>query len=653
MKQVTSILVVLIAFNCIQLNGQSIKDTVHIKEVSVLAKKKPQELGINLTKPDSIAMKKSQTMDISELVSTYTPIFIKSYGQGATATASFRGTGASHTQVAWNGMNLNSPMRGAVDLSQLPVFFIEEATIYHGGSSMQQGSGGLGGSISLQNKPDWNSNLSFSGIINKASFLTNKYFVNIKYGNNQLISSSRLFYEGSENNFAFYNYGVIPNKPDVQKSAEYWKSGGLQEFYFRTSSDQIFTLRFWLQCGERELPPLMSYEGEEREETQNDHTIKSQFSWKNYKSPWNPEFFSGLNYTKLDYFRNSPDFGFVIADSRSSENSYFNKFSLQHAFTNGLLLSMAANLNYHKVKTLNRVDLSGYEEDRLEGSLLFNLHLKTKNNFAAAFLIRPEFYDNNFVFLTPMLGMEWTPNKASKFLFQTNIARNFHKPNLNDLYWLPGGNPDLKPEDGVTGDMSVSFHKNNQNLELASKISGFMSKINNWILWQPAKNGAYYWEADNVKEVFSRGLEYQGNLTAKVGEVLMKIHGNYAFTRSSNLNAKNSVDQSRGKQLIYIPKHSGNFFFNLDAKGYSLRYGINYTGKRYTTSSNQQSDYEQVLTSYWLHSVSLEKVFKKNESELSIKAKINNLLDTNYQGILWRAMPGRNYSLTLAFKIGS
>ena len=649
MRGYIAILIIAFLFFCKGVSAQSIEDTIQIREVSVLGKKSAQEIGILATKPDSMAFKNTQSLAISELISKYSPIFIKSYGQGATATASFRGTGPSHTQVLWNGMNLNSPMRGAVDLSQLPVFFIEEAVIYHGGSSMKQGSGGLGGAISLQNKPNWGSELSISGLLEKASFHSNKYFFDFQAGSKKVRSATRFFYEGSENDFVYQNYGVLPHRVDTQKNAAYWKAGILQEIYFRPVENQLFIWRAWYQKGNRDLPQLMSYEGGEREEYQDDQAFKTQFSWKNYNGAWNPQFFSGLNITKLDYYRNNPGFEFVIADSESKEFSFVNQFSVNHNFTSKASLSLRADFNYHKVDIEDKVDLAGYEKTRFEGSFMADLHLKTAGNFVAMFLLHPEFYDQHVVLFAPLLGLEWAFGDKSPFLFQSTVSRNFHKPNLNDLYWLPGGNPGLKPEDGYAGDLSVSFAKEKTHVKYFSKLAVYAAKINNWIVWQPAANGAYYWEAANLKEVFSRGAEYQGHINWKMGETSINVSGNYAYTLSSNQNANSSIDHSRGKQLIYTPKHTGNLFFDYSGNGFSANYSISYTGKRYTTSSNETHDFEQILNPYWLHNLSIKKNIHMAAYDISVKCAVNNLWDIDYQGILWRAMPGRNYSFTLGF----
>ena len=87
---------------------------------------------------------------MADVLAQNTSIFIKSYGRGTLATASFRGTAPSHTQVQWNGMAVNSPMLGMVDFSLIPSYFIDNATVYHGAGSVGVTGGGLGGAITLQ-----------------------------------------------------------------------------------------------------------------------------------------------------------------------------------------------------------------------------------------------------------------------------------------------------------------------------------------------------------------------------------------------------------------------------------------------------------------------------------------------------------------------
>ncbi len=629
------------------LKAQNLADTIQIKEIEILAKRKVEEAGLKLTRPDSMARISTLTTSLSELISEYTPVFIRSYGRGSTATASFRGTAATHTQVQWNGMNLNSPMNGIADLSLLPVFFADDIYLLHGGSSLAEGSGALGGSIHLNSQINWEDNFELSGIFETGSFQSRKAFLKILLGSNRLKSNTRLFFEESENDFPFYNYGVIPQRNDTLKNADYWKTGILQEFYYRSNANAIMALRFWLQKGDRNLPQLMSYEGSEREEFQKDEQIRIQYELKKYTDKYNYHFFTGINSTTLNYYRATPEFNFINANSESRENSFQNHLRIFREFSTTSYATVSFDVNYHQVQINNKINSEGYNRDRFETSLLINWHLKPSNRFAAFVLMRSENYDHHVIPLIPGAGFEWQINQKWPLLLKTNISRNYHKPTLNDLYWLPGGNPELLAEDGYSADLSFSWQQEGNLISFDNELTGFVSLIDNWIVWQPSKSGAYFWEANNVKKVFSRGVEYRFSADKSWKNVALKSGGNYSFTLTTNENAVRSVDESRGKQLIYIPKHKGNLFLAVLVKNFTLKYDLEYTGKRYTNSSNKESEFERVLNPYFLSRVSLDKILKMNAIRINLKLTVDNLLNEDYQSILWRPMPGWFYTFTL------
>ncbi len=627
---------------------QSPADTVHIREIRVLAKKKPREAGLKMTRPDSLERVSSITSDLSELIADYSPVFIKSYGGGSQATASFRGTAATHTQVLWNGMNLNSPMRGIADLALLPVFFIDEVTLLHGGSSLTEGSGGLGGSIHLENKPDWGSDLQLRGMLESSSFSTRKFFFKGMAGGKRFQSITRVFYAASKNDFSFWNTGVIPSRNDTLENAGYDKTGILQEFYFRRRSNEVFTLRFWAQQSDRNLPQLMSYEGSDREEFQKDAQLRGQLEWKKYSDEMNLHLSSGYYFNELGYYRGTPAFDFVNEDSESRESGFMNHFRLFRNISDQLYGTVSLDVNYFQVQAMDKTGESGYEKDRLESSLLMNVHFKPSGRLGAFLLVRSETYDRRIVPLVPAAGLEWQPLRSLPVLLSVNAARNYHKPSLNDLYWLPGGNPELLSEDGYSGDLSLSTRFEKGETMFTTEITGFLNRVNNWIIWQPAANGAYYWEAANVKDVLSRGLEYSFSSVFQWEKVRFRQGGHYAYTHTSNQTAIRSVDRSRGKQLIYIPRHKGHVYFNVSWHDFSLKYDLSYVGKRYTQSSNRESDYERVLNPYWLNKITLGKNMNWENYTLNLKLTVENVLDENYQSILWRPMPGRFYRFSVA-----
>ena len=632
-----------------KIDAQKLTDTIPIQEIKVFGKRKIEEAGMTVTHIDTMQFQMMKTQTISELLTSFSPVFMKSYGRGSTATASFRGTASSHTQLYWNGIKLNSPMRGDVDFSLFPVYFIDDISLLHGGSSLQSGSGALGGSVLINNKPDWTDKLSLRYVQTIESFSTYKEYINFGFGNGKVQFKTRLFSDRSKNDFPYYNYGVLPMHESVQENAAYKKSGMLQEAYLRLNN-QTLSAKIWAYQSNRDLPQLMSFEGAARKETQNDRNLRAILSWKYVTEKSKLEWIGGVNLNELNYFRSSTEAGFVNFDSQSNEQSYTSQFTYDLKPKETLSFNWSLNTTYDRVSVFDQVQKTGYDKNQLVLSLLNAAHCQPLPEVSLSLLIRSDLYDSKLIGFIPSFGLEYSPDKRRQNLITMNLSRNYHQPGLNDLYWIPGGNPNLKAESGYEGDLGYSLMIRREKSFFSVQITGFASLIDNWIVWQPASNGAYFWEASNLREVFARGTEFQASWQSKIANaVLVNLRGNYSYTATSNVDAVPSVDESRGKQLIYIPKHKANLFAETDFRDYYLKINAPFTGKRYTSGNNVESDYEKVLNPYWLINLSCGRKFNLNVFQVDAAFNIENLANTDYMAILWRPMPGRYYSLTLQF----
>ena len=67
-----------------------------------------------------------------------------------------------------------------------------------------------------------------------------------------------------------------------------------------------------------------------------------------------------------------------------------------------------------------------------------------------------------------------------------HLKRIFRLPTMNDLFWSPGGNPNLIPESGW--DLKASFSL--QNKYNIFKFEAFAGRLNNGIIWRP--NGLFW-----------------------------------------------------------------------------------------------------------------------------------------------------------------
>ena len=646
--------------------AQHISDTLRIKTVEVFAKKiVKEEAGKTTTKIDSIAMIKALTSNLSELISQNTPIFIKEYGRGAMATASFRGTAPSHTQVSWNGISLNSPMLGMVDFSTIPVYFTDNVSLLHGSGSISEKSGALGGIVKLDNSTNWQNKFSGRMLTGIGSYGTKDEFLQINVGNKKIQSQTRAFFNYSDNDYLFVNKFIADIDPKTGKyiyptqrneNSQFKNYGLLQEFYFHPDEKNVVILRYWYQHNDRSLPRLLSNETDIKaninRQLENAHRPVAE--WKHYGKKGILNLISGANIQLLNYRLTTKVSGAedqVVIDSHSQSASYFIKASYNYQFSNDLSIIGGANTEFNKVSSHNSPrngESQGYDQQRQDHSLYLQLSKSFSDKITANLLAREDFRSGNSTPLIPSAGIEYHPFRNTGYFVKGNVARNYHQPTLNDLYYIPGGNPYLKPEEGLMADLGTGYKGVLGNTSFHATLNGYYSRINNWIIWLPTPQG--YWEPYNMKRVNASGVEVNVGITGKLHSVDYHFNANYAYTRSINRDdPRNWADESIGKQLPYIPLHSANFLADLSRSGYHFTWLWTYYSERFTTTSNDKTSKMDVLYPYLMNNLYLGKALQLKRQKIDLELKIFNLFNEEYRTVLQHLMPRRNYSLLIRY----
>jgi iron complex outermembrane receptor protein len=245
------------------------------------------------------------------------------------------------------------------------------------------------------------------------SFSTAKEYLNIGFGNGRIQLKTRLFSDQSKNDFPYFNYGVLPMHESVQKNAGYNKLGMLQELYYRLAR-HTFSAKLWAYQSDRDLPQLMSFEGDVRKEIQNDRNIRAVGSWKYLTEKSKLELFVGMNSNRLNYFRSSTEANFVNFDSRSKEQSYTGNLNFDWKPQENLSLDWSLSSGYHQVSVFDRAQKVGYDQDRLEFSLLNTIHFQPIPKVSLSLLFRSELYDSRLIGFIPSFGAEYLVDKKQE-----------------------------------------------------------------------------------------------------------------------------------------------------------------------------------------------------------------------------------------------
>lgn len=612
---------------------------------------------------DSLVLMKNIDASLSALLSENTTVFIREHGRGALATASFRGTSASHTQVNWNGMPINSPMTGMVDFSLIPVYIADDVSLDFGPASIRNGSGGVGGSVNINNSVDWENRLDVKYIQGLGSYKTFDEFLHFGIGNSRIQSKTRVYHNYSKNDYTFINRGIanidpesgeISNPKDTNDNAGYTRYGLLQEVYFKAGKRNLISARYWFQQSDRTIPKATSYEGPDQSnlnrQENTDHRVLAE--WKNFGDKYKFTLRSAYAKKSLDYQLMNMVSGLgeipaIFSESRL--NSSMNKAALNYDILPGLSIETSFDLDYHSVITQDTVKKTAYDKDRMEMSLFLAVRKNIAGRLNLNLMLRQDWVDDHVAPLVPFFGFDWKVKKDKELIVRGNIARNYHQPTLNDLYWQPGGNPDLLPEKGLSTELGADYMVEMGRCRIKTGITGYYSDIKDWIIWTPTYQG--FWEPRNISRVESMGVEVELALNGNFGKFGYKIAANYAYTSSKNFGDPLVWgDESYGKQLVYIPLHSGNLMVNLSYAGFYATYQHNSYSERYTTSSNDISRRDW-LYPYFMNDLMFGKTFNVKKVTLGVEFKIYNLFNETYHTVLYRPMPGRNYMLMLMFNI--
>ena len=200
---------------CISLGIQAqTRDSIaHIPEVEIIESRfEDFQTGFKKTTIDSAIILQSHAQSLADLLSFNTPIHIKNYGPANIATASFRGPGAQHTALLWNGFNIQQPMLGQFDFSVFPNLAVDAIEIQHGGNGALFGSGAIGGTIILKQLPKWNDGLVSNFTLTAGSFGRLQQTVALAYSNKSYSGKLMVSHQESKNDFEYYRNTNLPRK---------------------------------------------------------------------------------------------------------------------------------------------------------------------------------------------------------------------------------------------------------------------------------------------------------------------------------------------------------------------------------------------------------------------------------------------------------
>ena len=174
------------------------------------------------------------------------------------------------------------------------------------------------------------------------------------------------------------------------------------------------------------------------------------FSWDYLRERFKWAMRAGYIYSDLayDYFTKRQET--VLSDithSRSYANTFYGQLEAEYMPSSRWMLSAQASVYRNGVKSSDNSPYhagDNYDEGRWEFSACLSARWKPAERFAVAACLREEVYGGKGVPPIPALFWDVVLSKRWNIVAKGSIARNYRCPSLDDLYFRPGGNPDLK-----------------------------------------------------------------------------------------------------------------------------------------------------------------------------------------------------------------
>lgn len=575
---------------------------------------------------------------VADALKYFSGVQIKDYGGlGGLKTVNVRSLGSQHVGVYLDGIRITNAQNGQIDLGRYSLSNMESVSLYNANRNERLQSASeyaSAATVYMQTKrPTQTTYMMEYGCgsfgLNKLKgyfALKNLLFVDAEYQHsdgdyafrfrseqedtvgtrhNSDITFYRLeaagFYKGLSTHVYYYNSERGLPGPVIRRLSDQWDSTDRQwdENFFIQSSYKHSWEHFGLKTNLKYSYDYLHYLQDPRTNAAtmycNNHYTQQDL-YGSVAAAWNTRYVSLTASTDLRW---------------SDLNADVYKFAYVYRLDSKSLLSAIASYR-------------GFEANI---ALLYT-HISDHTRGAASPLSR----------LTPMFLASWHGGPLTVRAFHKRI---FRAPTLNDLYYTLVGNAQLRPE--YTSQWNLGVDYKDRHLHLAVDL--YTSRIEDKIVAIPMKC-QFRWSMVNFGLVRSLGISTTAGYDRTWGKLALSANANYTCQRDRDFSSP--YDPEYKNTIPYSPLHSASLIVSLGYDGWSACTSWLYTGDRFALISNNKED---MLGAWQTVDLKLSKTFTVSRHSLQTTIECNNLTDSRHEVVKRYPMPGRNWKLTLQWRM--
>ena len=620
------------------------QDTTHVLKNAFIYEQK-KEIQFSDIQPVSQAILNNfQNTTLQQLLEMHSNVFVKNYGISTLSTISIRGSSAAQTQVNWHGVNINHAATGLTDFSTLAVSMFDHIDIQYS-SSFKNTS--LSGSVNLDDsKPEFKRDFKMKAALGYESLQNISALASVLYSDQVVYNKTKIMVNHAQNMYSFYN----EDKDDMQsnKHAKSKQIGVMNDFAVNIRSKHVLSIYSWLQHTQREIPATTFEPFSAKEESI--LSFRNIFEFK----PKGNDYYSTTSSlaTLLDHYSYEDSTVHIQSKVFTLTLPYSQTFHLKLNRNNNFYFKLMGRSSFMLNQSNNNLHTIGFNSSFTRENILKRIAVKL--------FVQKEISN---IFSLPMVYSLSTNVKIKYGLdAYANLSSNYRMPTLNELYYNPGGNIDLKPEISRNIESGFNYTKTYHQHSLLLGTAFYKRKVDQWIAWY----GNSILTPHNIQQVESKGFEMNLNYDVILKKYQKPVVGYdiiligrkypsyttlkssilYAYTLSTTQQSAIANDYSIGKQIPYVPRYQFKMSVGFQHKNIEMHLVQTYTGYRFVTT-----DESQYLKPYAISTLWAAYHYRYQALKGAINLRFNNILNTAYQSIVGRVMPGRNGNISFTFEI--
>jgi len=611
-----SIMVQRIGYENIIFSARELFSSHHIRLTPSVIDMQPVEVEVDPSSNHNLSQlgqhtktRGSAATNHQSMLSRIPGISIKSYGGPAgISTLSMDGGPSSHTMVLFNGIDISSSQNGESDLSQLPLPVIESMS-YIPYDISQTGSGGIDGVIKLEaGDQQTHLNVSQGSFGHQAvDMYLNKqiagFWGSIQVGQRQEKGNYPVTWDGisrsRKNNQLNQRFAAMTLRKMI-RSDIYWQLTAMSSHQSRGVAGVLWS------------PDTISHRNDQLT------LLGSTLGWIR------PRGSTHLNMSA----RNSDDHytnPYLDVNSDHHVQTYQVNLEDSRQIWNRLELDTELIYNLDQIQSVNT---SNHKRSSFNASLAPTLQL-IKN-----------------IRVTPTIKYHSSPGLYDQLLHDiqlylplavgplTQIALSYGEvykyPSFNDLYWEPGGNPALKPEETDVTTLQSRFDLGllgSLNLQWQKKAS------HNLIQWTPVLS---YWQPGNVQSADRESSKL-------LWQIDFPHRGFSAYAHTASIYTQ---DHDRQRPLRYAPNQTSALGIHWTPAQFEFNVQYHYVSDRISMYSWPE---DVMIDATGLWSGSVAHTWFGNMGHVTLILSAENLEATSYETIRGYPEPGRSFKISMKF----